>query len=77
MLALAEYRRNHCDNCAGPLSETTDGANEFEYEPVGPLICWKCAKVGAAQHSYAGENNHRPWMIHATRWSARLKSSGG
>ncbi len=72
ILALALYRREHCDQCGGYLPETTDKANEYGYEAVGPFMCHSCEAMGKARDESVKAHEKNP-IHNMSRWSIRLR----
>jgi len=75
VLAYEEMLDNQCPGCGGQLDETTDPANEGEYEGSPPTRCFKCDALLAAQEPYLQVDQrtgkpvtHRPqallWEVH-------------
>jgi hypothetical protein len=72
ILALAQHRREECDQCGGYLPETTDSANEGRYEVVGPFLCHSCEALGRTRAGFAQSREKNP-VYNMNRWSSRLR----
>lgn len=70
MLALAYHRAQTCSDCGAHLPESTDIANEYAYQAIGPYLCHSCETVGAAARRYTEEHPH---VTNAKRWKTEKR----
>jgi hypothetical protein len=69
VLALAEYEASRCPGCNGWLAETTDPANEFQYEADSAIQCHKCA----ALHTEQDRLKDHPKRAALVLWPVKLR----
>lgn len=70
-LALADYESNACPGCGHNLNETTDPANEENYDARIEARCHRCTALEIAQHGAQDKPHPRALLI-----SAKLKNQG-